>query len=65
MSPIEALMSGDVQAFRTYVNDTLMAKLSDRLDQERVAVASNMFANPEEAEAPEGQSEEELESEVQ
>jgi hypothetical protein len=65
MNPIEALMTGDVATFRAHVNDTLMAKLSDRLDQERVAVAASMFAPAEEQPSSEETGEEEMETEDQ
>lgn len=48
MNPVDALMTGDVSTFKAQVNDMLMHKLSDALDQKRLDVAKTLFTKQEE-----------------
>jgi len=42
-NPIEALMNNDPNAFKESISNMLMAKIGDRIDLERVSVASRLF----------------------
>ena len=58
MNPVEELLDGDTVGFRDSVHDILMGKLADRLDIERMNVASTLF-EPDDFEDEEEGSEEE------
>lgn len=42
-NPIEALMNNDPNAFKESISNMLMAKIGDRIELERVSVASQLF----------------------
>ena len=46
-SPIDALLQNDPHEFKERIYDTLMDKLSDRFELERINVAGRLFGEPE------------------
>jgi len=52
-NPIDALMVDDTALFKNVISDTLMQKLHDRLEVERMEVGAQMFiSQPEVTDEP-------------
>lgn len=49
MDAIDHLVNGENNEFRGAIEDMLMARVRDRIDNERIAVGQTMFANEEES----------------